>query len=222
MTYAKLRERGGIQWPCHAKAPEGTTRLYTSPDFPTEWQISEVYEKDIETGHEHSMQEYRKKRDPQGRAVLITAEYREPVESPDREYPFTAISGRQVYHWHTRTKTAKSPVLAEAAPDVFVAVNAADARRLKIEDGDIVKVTSRRGCVEGPARVGDLVPRGVVFVPFHYGVLNRNSSPNNLMAKLHDPVSKQPVQKSAAVKLERLRGKDERTWWQVRQRTRRR
>ncbi|HEX9163616.1 MAG TPA: nitrate reductase [Thermoanaerobaculia bacterium] len=216
MTYDKLQRSGGIQWPCNAKNPKGTVRLYKSPDFPTEWQITEAYEKDLETGHEHTLNEYRKKKDPEGRAVLIATDYREPADAPDKEYPFTAISGRQVYHWHTRTKTSKSPLLAAAAPGVFVAVNAGDARRLGISDGDIVKVTSRRGCVEGPARVGDLMPRGVVFVPFHYGELGINTSPNNLMAKLHDPVSKQPVQKGASVKLERLRGPDQRTWWQGR------
>jgi ferredoxin-nitrate reductase len=213
MTYKKLRRSGGIQWPCNRKNPKGTVRLYKNRDFPTEWQISEVYEKDIETGHEHTQREYRKKRDPEGRAVLIAAEHHEPADAPDKEYPMTAISGRQVYHWHTRTKTAKAPLLAEGAPGVFIAMNKADARRYRIADGDIVKVVSRRGCVEGPARVGEVVPRGVVFVPFHYGVLSKNEAANNLMAKLHDPVSKQPVQKSAAVRIERLRGKDARTWW---------
>ena len=39
------------------------------PHFPTAWQVSESYEKDLETGHEHTIDEYRKKRDPRGRAV---------------------------------------------------------------------------------------------------------------------------------------------------------
>jgi ferredoxin-nitrate reductase len=205
MTYAKLRERGGIQWPCNDDHPDGTVRLYTKPHFPTEWQISEVYEKDLQTGHEHTQREYRQKRDPRGRAVLIAHAQEEPFETTDRQYPLVAISGRQVYHWHTRTKTAKAPALAAAAPDVFIAMNRADAKRLGINDGNKVKVTSRRGCVEGPARVGDNVPRGTVFIPFHYGELDRNASPNNLMAKAHDAVSKQPVQKYAAVRVERKR-----------------
>ena len=213
MTYAKLVERGGIQWPCNDDHPDGTVRLYTKPPFPTNWQITEVYEKDLQTGHEHTQREYRDKRDPKGRAVLIAAEHHEPAEAPDRQYPMTAISGRQVYHWHTRTKTMKSPVLREAAPGVFVSMNKADAKRLGIADGDIVRVVSRRAHVEGPARVGDVVARGTVFIPFHYGELDRNESPNNLMARLHDPVSKQPVQKSAAVRVEKVRSGDGRTWW---------
>jgi anaerobic selenocysteine-containing dehydrogenase len=213
MSYAKLLHRGGIQWPCNDDHPDGTTRLYTKPVFPTNWEISEVYEKDLETGHEHTQLEYRRKRDPKGRAVLIAADFHDPAEAPDRDYPFTAISGRQVYHWHTRTKTMKSPQLREAAPGVFVSINRADARRLGIDDGDVVRVSSRRACVEAPARVGDVVPRRTVFIPFHYGNLDRNESPNNLMSKTHDAVSKQPVQKSAAVRVERVRAADGRTWW---------
>jgi anaerobic selenocysteine-containing dehydrogenase len=216
MTYEKLRASGGIQWPCNDAHPYGTTRLYETPHFPSEWQISEVYEKDLETGHEHTQREYRRKKDPEGKAVLIATEYRQPADAPDREFPFTAISGRQVYHWHTRTKTAKSPFLASGAPGVFVAMNKRDATKKKIKDGDIVRVRSRRGCVEAPARVDALVPPGVVFIPFHYGELGVNQSPNNLMPKTHDAVSKQPVQKSAAVKVERVRGRDARTWWEPR------
>jgi len=213
MTYAKLRERGGMQWPCNDDAPDGTTRLYTKSAFPTNWEISEVYEKDLETGHEHTQREYRKKRDPKGRAVLIAAEFHEPAEKPDRKYPLTAITGRQVYHWHTRTKTMKAPLLRDAAPGVFVAMNRTDAKRLGIADGDIVRVISRRAKVEGPARVGDVVARGTVFIPFHYGELDGDAAANNLMAKTHDAVSKQPVQKSAAVRVEKVRSADGRTWW---------
>jgi ferredoxin-nitrate reductase len=205
MTYAKLLDSGGIQWPCNDDHRDGTVRLYTDPHFPTHYEISEVYEKDIETGHEHTQREYRTKKDARGRAVLITNDYTEPVEPLDREYPFVAISGRQVYHWHTRTKSAKSPWLNGAAPNVFVAMNRADARRLGISDGDVVKVVSRRACVEAPARIGNNVPPRTVFIPFHYGELAVNESANNLMPRAWDPVSKQPVQKYAAVRVERRR-----------------
>lgn len=62
--------------------------------------------------------------------MLISADYTPGPETPDEEYPFTAITGRLVYHWHTRTKTNKAPMLHEAAPDVFVSVNATTRLRL--------------------------------------------------------------------------------------------
>jgi anaerobic selenocysteine-containing dehydrogenase len=54
---------------------------------------------------------------------------------------------------------------------VFVALNATDANRLGVLDGDRVRIVSRRGSMVAPAKVGDVVPPGVVFVPFQYGDL---------------------------------------------------
>jgi ferredoxin-nitrate reductase len=215
MTYQKLAERGGIQWPCNDDHPDGTTRLYTDRKFPTEWQRSESYEADLQTGHEHTLNEYRDKRDPMGRAVFVTAEYQPPLETTDEQFPAIAISGRQAYHWHTRTKTAKAPQLHEAAPGVFVAINEADATRLGILDGDRVRIVSRRGSVVAPAKVGDVVPSGVVFVPFHYGDLGEEHAANGLTPEVSDPVSKQPVQKVVAVRVERIETAVSRTWWQA-------
>ena len=202
MTYASLEKTGGIQWPCSSDAPEGTVRLYENRHFPTEWRITEVYEKDIETGREHTLGEYRKKKDPHGRAVFVPADYEPPADGTNDEFPFIATSGRQVYHWHTRTKTGRSPILQAAAPGPFVSMNSRDAERLGISDGASVRITSRRGSIVVPAKIGDAVPPGVVFIPFHYGDLDACHSPNALMPRVWDPVSKQPVQKWAAVRVE--------------------
>jgi anaerobic selenocysteine-containing dehydrogenase len=215
MTYRKLAERDGIQWPCNDRHPEGTVRLYTDPHFPTGWRISESYEKDLETGHEHTLEEYREKRDPQARAVLIATDYQPPLETTDDEFPLIAITGRQAYHWHTRTKTGKAPQLSDAAPDVFVGMNGADAGRAGVVDGDRVRIVSRRGSAVAPAKVGDVVPTGVVFVPFHYGDLAEEHAANNLTPPTWDPVSKQPVQKIAAVRVERIETTAARAWWQL-------
>jgi anaerobic selenocysteine-containing dehydrogenase len=206
MTYRMLLDRGGVQWPCNEAHPDGTPRLYTDHVFPSDWRIAESYEKDLETGHEHTQPEYREKKDPHDRAFLIASEYSPPLDTTDDEYPMVAISGRQVYHWHTRTKTMKSPVLADAAPGPFVAINVRDAESLGIRDGDAVRVVSRRGEVVAPAKVGDVVAPGVVFVPFHWGELGARTAANDLMPKTWDPVSKQPVQKVAAVRVEPVRG----------------
>jgi predicted molibdopterin-dependent oxidoreductase YjgC len=68
--------------------------------------------------------------------------------------------------------------------------------------------------VVAPAKVGDVVPAGVVFIPFHYGELGEDHAANNLMPKMWDPVSKQPLQKMAAVRLERIAATVEARWWQ--------
>ena len=80
--------------------------------------------------------------------------------------------------------------------------------------GDTVRVVSRRGTVVAPAKVGTVVSAGVVFIPFHYGELGEEHAANNLMAKAWDPVSKQPIQKIAAVRLERVATTPEKQFWQ--------
>ena len=79
-----------------------------------------------------------------------------------------------------------------------------DAERLLVADGDRIRVQSRRGSVVAPAKVGDTVPPGVVFIPFHYGTLGESAAANNLTPSTSDPVSKQPIQKIAAVRVERV------------------
>ncbi|MFL5613593.1 MAG: molybdopterin oxidoreductase family protein [Gemmatimonadaceae bacterium] len=212
MTYAMIRERGGVQWPCNEKAPDGTVRLYSDAQFPTNWEIAESYEKDLLTGHEHTLREYREKIDSRGKAFLLAGDYERPVEDVDDEFPFVAVAGRQVYHWHTRTKTAKAPLLADAAPRAFIAISASDAAKLSIADGDQLRLISRRGSVTAPAKVGDVVAPGVVFMPFHFGELESTTAANDLMPKHWDPVSKQPIQKMAVVRLERGDGPPD-PWW---------
>src|SRR4029450_1470048 len=131
-------------------------------------------------------------------AVFLTSEILPRLETTDEQFPTIAISGRQTYHWHTRSKTGKAPQLHAAAPGVFVAINATDANRIGLLDGDRVRSGSRRGSIIAPAKVGDVVPPGVVFVPFHYGDLGEEHAANNLTPDVSDPVSKQPVQKVAA------------------------
>lgn len=211
MSYARLLERG-LQWPCTDASPEGTVRLYETPRFPGTKENAELFARDLRTGQEHAPREYAARADGGGRARLIAVEYETPAEAPDAEYPMTALSGRQAYHWHTRTRTGRAPQLNDAAPEAFVAVNHADAARLGIGDGDPVRVSSRRGAVHAPAKVGDRVPPGVVFVPFHYGDLEGGTAANDLMPMHWDPASKQPVQKFAAVRLERVDG-PARAWW---------
>jgi len=76
-----------------------------------------------------------------------------------------------------------------------------------------VRVVSRRGSVTAPAKVGEVVAPGVAFLPFHYGELGRDHAANELMPQAADPVSKQPIQKIAAVRVERAGEAAEEAWW---------
>ena len=204
MTYERLA-RGPIRWPCNEAHPDGSPRLYTDAVFPSSFDECETFGHDLDTGGNVEPERYRAN-DPAGRAILKPADYRPPHERPDEEYPLWLTTGRVVYHFHTRTKTARSKALNDAAPDVFVEVSEADAGDLGLAEGDVVEVASRRGRIEAPVRIGAIEP-GVVFVPFHYGDWDRpgaDRAANELTLPAWDPVSKQPHFKYAAVKLTKL------------------
>jgi anaerobic selenocysteine-containing dehydrogenase len=168
MSYQKLSAGSGIQWPCNEEHPDGTERLYTDFVFPTSADRCETFGHNIETGAARTPEEYRAN-DPQGRAVIKAAHYSPPLEAPNEKYPFWLTTGRVIYHWHTRTKTARSRELQAAALVRFVQLSKdAAAARLGIGEGELVEVASRRGSVRALARIGGIEP-GVVFLPFHYG-----------------------------------------------------
>ena len=206
LSYAKLSEGSGVQWPCNKAHPHGTRRLYTDHHFPTDPDVCESFGHDLITGAVVTPQEYRAN-DPAGRANLKAADYQPPHEQPDERYPFMLTTGRVVYHFHTRTKTGRSPELNEAAPDAYVEMCSADAERLGVKAGHMVRLTSRRGKVEAAIRIGEVLP-GHLFMPFHYGYWDepeRARAANELTIYEWDPVSKQPHFKYAAVQMKKIR-----------------
>ena len=212
VTYERLRDSGGIQWPCTTEQSEGTERLYVDGVFNTDPEICESYGNDLTTGAAFSADEYRAKQ-PRGRAFLHAVDYVPGPEEPDPEHPLLLTTGRTMYHFHTRTKTGRAPELQAAAPDVWVEISAQDAEQLDVADGDVVEIRSRRGAIRAPARLTAIRP-GVVFVPFHYGYWDHGTpgptsrttarAANELTLTSWDPVSKQPMFKVAAVRVSRV------------------
>src|SRR5436305_6543444 len=115
-------------------------------------------------------------------------------------------TGREVHHFHTRTKTGRSPALQAAAADEAIQISAEDASKLRIKEGDWVRITSRRASIEAQATIGDIEP-GHAFLPFHFGYWDnpdRARAANELTLYEWDAVSKQPHFKYAAVKLKKV------------------
>jgi ferredoxin-nitrate reductase len=209
LTYDALRGSCGIQWPCTEEHPEGASRLYVDHVFNTFVDECEDFGHDLLTGAARERKDFADL-NPAGRAFLHAAEYVPPAESPREDYPLQLVTGRTVYQWHTRTKTGRVQELNEAAPEVWVELSPEDAAGLDVSEGDVVRVESPRGAVEGRARLTGVRP-GVVFVPFHFG--SRGSAEvadgheraaNELTIVAWDPVSKQPLLKSAAVRVTRV------------------
>lgn len=208
LTYDKLSEGSGIQWPCNEQYPDGAKHLYADGQFNTSISFCENYGHDLDTGAAYTQEEY-KQFDPQGKAFIKAVEYQPPHELPNDDYPLMLTTGRLVYHFHTRTKTARSAALQQAAPDSYVQLSAEDAAAFGISEGDMVEINSRRGKVVQPAKVGGILP-GHVFIPFHYGYWDepgRARAANELTITEWDPVSKQPHYKYAAVAISKVHRK---------------
>jgi anaerobic selenocysteine-containing dehydrogenase len=210
LSYDRLRGGSGIQWPCTEEQPDGTERLYTDGRFWAQPDYCEAYGKDLITGAPLEPTEYRAM-NPFGRAIIKAAEYVPPHEPPSAERPYVLITGRTVHHFHTRTKTGRVPELNAAAPQVWVEIAEQDAHRAGIAEGDLVEVRTARGCVVAPARVTG-IRAGVVFLPFHYGYWDsgpegHHRAANELTLTDWDPVSKQPIFKTAAAAVRRIGGR---------------
>jgi predicted molibdopterin-dependent oxidoreductase YjgC len=133
-----------------------------------------------------------------GRATFHPAQYADPAELPDEQYPFVMCTGRQLYHWHTGTMTRRSQGLDAREPTAIVEIHPDDAQDLGITDGDLVRITSRRNSVVISARVSDRVARHQVFVPFHF----REAAANLLTSPVLEPHAKMAALKVCAVRIE--------------------
>jgi len=128
-------------------------------------------------------------------------EYKPAAEETDASFPIVLTTGRMLEHYHTGTMTRRSDGLNGLAPGPFVEVNGDDAKKIRVKDGDRVKVTSRRGSIVLPARVGSRVDAGVLFIPFHFW----EAAANVLTNPASDPTAGIPEFKVCAVRMERAK-----------------
>ena len=114
LSYAKLRDHNGIQWPCNSEHPDGTERLYTQ-GFSAQPDYCETYGKDLVTGEPVEGGEYRAM-NPDGKAMIKAVEYLVPHEPPTPQHPFAVITGRTLYHFHTRDQDRPNAAAADRRP----------------------------------------------------------------------------------------------------------
>ena len=134
-----------------------------------------------------------------GKGLFSPVEHQEPAETPDAAFPFTLTTGRILQHYHTGSMTHRVAGIETLAPEERVEVNPDDAARLGLNDGDWVRVSSRRGAVESRAWVTDRVGHGLVFMTFHYASALGNVLTNTAV----DPIAKIPELKVCAVRVEK-------------------
>lgn len=132
-----------------------------------------------------------------GKGRFTPIDYRDPAELPDREFPFILTTGRVIFQYHTGTMTRRISSLEREAPTGFVELNPQDAQKLKLGQGDTVKVRSRRGEIQINAFITDKVAPGIVFIPFHFAECAANQLTNSRL----DPEAKIPELKVCAVNM---------------------
>ncbi|WP_039017567.1 formate dehydrogenase subunit alpha [Halocynthiibacter namhaensis] len=136
---------------------------------------------------------------PDGRAKFTPASVIAPDEVPDAEFPMIMTTGRQLEHWHTGSMTRRSKVLDAVEPEANCSLHPKTLRRLGVEPGEMVRLSTRRGSIEIMARADRAVAEDMVFVPFAYV----EAAANVLTNPAIDPYGKIPEFKFSAVKVEK-------------------
>jgi len=183
---SELRAKAGVMWP-YADGRETRWRYNTAQD-PAAGRSRGAFDF---YGH------------PDHRAWIWLRPYEPPVEAPDRTYPFWLVTGAVLEHWGMGTMTQRIPALHRAIPRAYVELNREDAGELGISDGEIVRLVSRRGSLEVPARIEyrSQPSRGQLFVP----TFDEAVPVHLLTPDAGCPLSGQPDAGKCAVRVERLR-----------------
>ncbi len=134
---------------------------------------------------------------PIGRARFFPVEHQDLDVDP--EYPFLLTTGRSLFHFHTGTMTRRVHLLDRELPRATVDINPEDATALGVRRGQRVVVESREHRLEIEADVTEVVPKGTVFIPFHF----QETPANLLTVKNLDPKSKIPDFKRTCVRIRR-------------------
>jgi len=133
-----------------------------------------------------------------GRAAPFSVvDHDPPVEQADDDYPFVLTTGRRLESYNTGVQTSgyASPLHNGGTLDI----SPEDAARLRIADGDLVRIESRRGRVEAPARIDEALRAGMVFMTMHFP----DDVPTNLLTiDVSDPKSGTAEFEACAVRVE--------------------
>jgi formate dehydrogenase major subunit len=135
---------------------------------------------------------------PDGRARFTPASVIAPDDVPDADYPMILTTGRQLEHWHTGSMTRRSAVLDAVEPEANCSLHPSTLRKLGVEPGGHVRLTTKRGSVTVMARADRAVAPDMVFLPFAYVEAAANILTNSAL----DPYGKIPEFKFSAVRVE--------------------
>ncbi len=172
ITYEKIEKQDGVFWPCPTEEHAGTPRLFEE----------KFYHDD-------------------GKAKFHPVSYKGADEKPDEEFPLILSSGRVVYQYLSGNQTRRIGFLVQQCPEPYVEIHPETAMKLKINDGERVKVVSRRGEGVFPALVVKTIRPDTIFIPYHWG---EELAANQMTNPKLDPTSKIPEYKACAARIEKI------------------
>ena len=172
MTYERLETLGGLQWPCPSEDHPGTLFLHA-------W----LWEDPLA-------------REP---AAFSSVDWVPPIDPLDDDYPTRLTTGRRLDGYNTGVQSGgfRSPIRHGAVIDV----SPQEATALRVEEGEVVRVTSRRGSIDVPVRISSGLRKGLVFMAIHSP---DDVDVNILTLDAWDPKSGTAEFKATAVRIEPL------------------
>jgi formate dehydrogenase major subunit len=171
MSYARLEELGGIQWPCYDESHPGEMflhgRLWNDPLIGP-------------------------------RAPFSVVEFVPPVDHLDEQYPIRLTTGRRLDDYNTGVQTRKysSPLRRKEA----LGLSPEDGQHYRLQEGENVRVTSRRGSLVAPVRFDSALRPGLAFLSVH---AHDQVATNDLTIDAVDPKSGTSEFKATAIRIEK-------------------
>ncbi len=174
MSYRRLEELGGIQWPCPDESHPGTKFLHGRL-----WEEDEA------------------RRGP--RAPFSPVAFEPPVDELTEEFPIRLTTGRRLDSFNTGVQSGRyrSPLRRGETVDL----SPEDGARYGLAEGEVVRVVSRRGSVVAPVRFDPSLRPGLAFMTFHFP---DEVNTNVLTVEAWDPKSGTSEFKASAVRIEKV------------------
>jgi len=172
MAYRRLDDLGGIQWPCPDESHPGTQFLH-----------ARLWQDPIEGPP----------------APFSVVENEPPVDTLTEEFPIRLTTGRRLDSFNTGVQTGlyTSPLREREA----LLLAPTDAARIGVADGEVVRVSSRRGSIEVPVRLENSLRPGLAFMSLHFP---DQASTNVLTIDATDPKSGTAEFKASAIRVDRI------------------
>ncbi|MBV9817861.1 MAG: molybdopterin-dependent oxidoreductase [Solirubrobacterales bacterium] len=139
MSYARLEELGGIQWPC-----------FSEDTLEPTWLHGRLWAEPFEGPP----------------APFNAVEHDPPVDEVNDDFPLLLTTGRRLDSFNTGVQTGgyRSPLRRPEQLELSID----DAERLGVADGERVRVSSRRGSITAPVRVERALRAGLAFMTLHF------------------------------------------------------